>query len=105
MKKKLTYQTKQRRGSLAVIPILLGFMVLMWAIWFFGFEQDMSQRISNVQSGKGIQTIIALSAAQKRRDLRQERTEDKSSRKYSDAEIDTMVNDFVQDLMQKNNIQ
>ena len=105
MIKKIPCQTKKRRGSLAVIPILLGFMVIMWAVWFFGFEQNMSQRISNVQNGKGIQSIIALSAAKKRSNWKQELTEDKSRRKYSDDEIDTMVNDFIQDLMQKNNIQ
>lgn len=112
MKQSIHLFRKERRGSLAIIPIILGAFTLVWAIWFFGYEQTATKRISVIENTKNIQAIIFQRAAKlaletEQKVLRERIDAGDSSdvaKAAAEAAGDAAADELTKDLMAKNRI-
>ena len=100
----IVLKCKSRKGSLALIPIILALFVLIWGIWFFGYEQSVSNRMSNIESAQSIQTIIVHRAAIEYVKLRSQ-VNPATGKNYTHNEAEQKVqDDIVTPLMKKNGL-
>ena len=100
MKRKVSLKSQQRRGVMAFIPILFGMMVLVWGVWYLGFEQFTAHRINNIGKAHSVQSIIAYRLALKRSEMKSSKDHD-----YTADQIDDAVEAMYLDLLRKNNIE
>lgn len=87
---------------MAIVPIVVGIMVLIWSMWFFGFEQSMTKRISNIEKAQGVEAIVLVRTMEKYKQLRQT-INPATGEYYTDAEATEFAKEKVyKALMEKN---
>lgn len=102
MKNSIRVRAKSRRGIMAIIPIIIGTLVLVWSIWFFTYEQTLTRRISNIENAQSVESIIVHRTMVRYQQLRMMINPDTNVR-YTDAEASEKANNEVYKvLMQKN---
>jgi len=89
-----------RRGSVAIVPLLLAIMLFFWFIWFLGGESDTLHEINNVEHLHHIQEELVISAMQEKIRLEQ----NQSVSNLTDSQIDDAVNGYVDQMMLNNQI-
>lgn len=87
-----------RRGSVAIVPLLLSLLLLFWFIWFMGGENDMLLQINKTQNLHHLQEELVIAAVQQRLELEQAHPE------WSNAQLDEAVNHYVNGMMKINKI-
>ncbi|MDP1785218.1 MAG: hypothetical protein Q8K81_07325 [Sulfuricurvum sp.] len=88
-----------RRGSVAIVPLLLALMLFFWFIWFLGGENDLLFQINKVENVQHIQEELIVSAMQERLKLEQKNTN------WSNGQLDAATNHYVNNMMKINKIQ
>lgn len=88
-----------RKGSVAIVPLLLALFLLFWFIWFLGGENDRLFQINKVQNVHHVQEELIISAMQQRLELEQLHPE------WSGQQLDEAVNHYVNEMMKINKIQ
>ena len=86
-----------RKGSIAIVPILLAIALIFWAIWFMGQESDNTQVISNVQKLQKLHENAAIYAMKRKIEILE-----KSGRNQLTDEEKAQIEQEVQTMMQKN---
>ena len=87
-----------RRGSVALVPLLLALLLFFWFIWFLGGENDSLMQINKVENVHHIQEELIVSAMQQRIELEQAHPE------WNSGQLDEAVNHYVNDMMKINKI-
>ena len=87
-----------RRGSAALVPLLLAISLLFWFIWFMGGEDDNLHKVNQVENLQHLQERLVLAAAQKRYELK------KQHPTWDDAKVDAEVNTYIHNIMKINKI-
>ncbi len=93
-----------RKGSVAIVPIMLAIMLIFWAIWFVGERSEDTKVISNVEKLQELHENAAMYAMQRKIDLLQENALKDENERLNDDEINATINQEVSDLMRKNGI-
>ena len=86
-----------RRGSVAIVPILLAIALIFWAIWFMGQESDNTHVISNVQKLQQLHQNAAIYAIKRKIEI----LEQTGQTELTDAQK-AQIEQEVQTMMQKN---
>jgi len=86
-----------RKGSVAIVPLLIALMLFFWFIWFMGGENDSLHTINKVEHLHHIQEELVISALQEKIRLEQNGK--------SESEAIDQVNGYVNAMMQANKIQ
>jgi hypothetical protein len=89
-----------RRGSVAIVPLLLALLLFFWFMWFMGGENDNLVQINKVQHLYHLQEELVIAAMQQRIELEQQCHPD-----CNDAELDAAVELYVDEMMKLNKIQ
>ena len=55
-----------RKGSVAIVPIILVVALLFWAIWFMGQESDNTHVISNLEKLQNLHENAAMYAMKRK---------------------------------------
>lgn len=88
-----------RKGSVAIVPLLLALMLFFWFIWFLGQENDSLLQINKIENVQHIQEELVISAMQQRLALEQMHPD------WSTAQLDEAAQKYVNDMMKLNAIQ
>lgn len=88
-----------RKGSVAIVPIILSIMVMFWFIWFLGGESDQLHRINKLENLQHLQANLIL-AAIKRRDALA-----KADPSLTKAQLEHQVDAYIDQMMVLNKIQ
>jgi hypothetical protein len=88
-----------RRGSVAIVPLILAIFALFWFIWFMGGENDNLHQINNVENLQHLQEKLVIPAMQYRYGLKAANPD------MSEAELDAAVNQYINEMMVANKIQ
>jgi hypothetical protein len=88
-----------RKGSVAIVPLLMALMLFFWFIWFLGRENDSLLQINKIENVQHIQEELVISAMQQRLALEQTHPE------WTNAQLDTAAQKYVNDMMKLNAIQ
>ena len=51
-----------RRGSVAIVPILIALLLIFWAAWYLGEESDTTHKITQVEKIQEIHKQMAIYA-------------------------------------------
>ena len=86
-----------RRGSVAIVPILLAIALIFWAIWFMGQESDNTHVISNIQKLEHLHQNAAMYAIKRKIEI----LEQTGQTELTDAQK-AQIEQEVQTMMQKN---
>ena len=94
-----------RKGSAALVPLLLAIMLLFWFIAFMGGESDNLHKTSNLINLNNLQDKLLISAMNKRYDLATDEQDlyseiDEKKKKA----LDKKISDIVHAIMKKNKI-
>lgn len=87
-----------RRGSVAIVPLILAIFALFWFILFMGGENDNLHKISNLQNLQHLQERLLLAAMKRRYEL------EKANPNWTKTELDSAVNLYIHDIMIINKI-
>jgi predicted PurR-regulated permease PerM len=88
-----------RRGSAAIVPLMLAVMFMFWLIWFLGFESDTTRVINEAEHLHQLQERLAVAALKERLRLEAAHPE------WDDTQLDAEVNTYINQMMVLNNIQ
>lgn len=88
----------KRRGSIAIVPLLIAIMLFFWFIWFLGGESDFLHEVNSIEHLEHIQEELIYSALQERIALEQAHPD------WSDTKLDQEVNLYVNKMMEANKI-
>lgn len=88
-----------RRGSVAIVPLLMALMLFFWFIWFLGRENDSLFQINKIQNVQHIQEELVIPAMQQRLALEQTHPD------WSSEKLDEATQKYVNDMMKLNLIQ
>jgi len=88
-----------RNGSMSLVPILIGIMVLFWSMMFIGGGSDTLHQVSNVKNLQHLQTKLLISAAKHRSSLA------KANPTWSPEQLTTATDTYIDAIMVLNNIQ
>lgn len=88
-----------RRGSVAIVPLMIAIMLFFGFIWFLGGENDMLFQVNKVENLQHVQEELIIPAMQKGILLKH------SNPAISAADLDAGVTLHVNEMMKKNNIQ
>ncbi|MDD5717754.1 MAG: hypothetical protein PHW64_08100 [Sulfuricurvum sp.] len=95
-----------RRGSVAIVPLILALMLFFWFIWFMGGENDSLMQINKVEHVQHLQEELMIAAMQ--RHLATEQDLRRSNPNISDinakAAADLDADQYVKIMMQNNQI-
>lgn len=87
-----------RRGSVAIVPLILAIFALFWFILFMGGENDNLHNINQVQNLQHLQERLLVAAIKRRFDLERENPN------MSETEINNAVNTYIHNIMIVNKI-
>lgn len=87
-----------RRGSVAIVPLMLAIFALFWFILFMGGENDNLHNINQVENLQHLQERLLLSAIKRRYEL------EKENPNMSDLEISNAVDAYIHNIMIINKI-
>ena len=87
-----------RRGSAALVPLLLAIMLLFWFIWFLGGESDNLHKVNQLENLQHTQERLVIAALRKKQELRD------TNASLSDAQLNQKVNEYIHNIMVLNNI-
>lgn len=87
-----------RRGSVAIVPLILAIFALFWFILFMGGENDNLHNINQVENLQHIQERLLVAAIKRRFDL------EKENPNMSETEINNAVNTYIHNIMIVNKI-
>lgn len=88
-----------RKGSIAIVPIILAIMVLFWFIWFLGGESDQLHRINQVENLQHLQENLLVSAMKLHYELK------RAAPATTEAELQSQVDSYIDQMMVLNKIQ
>lgn len=88
-----------RRGSVAIVPLILALMLFFWFIWFLGGENDMLFEINKIEHVQHVQESLIIPAIQERLKLEQ------ANPSWSKAQLDEAVDKYIDEMMKINKIQ
>ncbi|QSZ41957.1 hypothetical protein GJV85_07495 [Sulfurimonas aquatica] len=88
-----------RKGSIAIVPIMLSILVMFWFIWFLGGESEQLQSISEHENLQHLQENLLVAAVKRRYALAE------ADPSLTDAELDRLVDDYIDQVMVLNKIQ
>lgn len=86
-----------RKGSIAIVPVLLAIALIFWAIWFMGQESDNTHVISDIQKLQKLHENAAIYAVKREIEI----LEKTGKTELTDAQK-TQIEREVQTMMQKN---
>jgi hypothetical protein len=96
-----------RKGSVAIVPLIIALMLFFWFMWFLGGENDMLLQINKVENVQHIQEELIISAMQ--RHLTSEQDLKKLNPAMSDTALKQLADkdgsDYVKTMMEANKIQ
>jgi len=84
-----------RNGSVAIVPLFMGIMILFWVIAFMGGASDTLFQVNNLERIKHIQEKMLIPAAKYADELEKAGDLNKTA-------IITTVDAYVETMMQKN---
>jgi len=85
-----------RKGIAAMVPLMLGMMIPIWAIMFWGGEINNLRHITNIYNTKNVQHLLVQQLAEKRAKLIKDGvTKDEATR---------LINIDLNDMINRNNI-
>lgn len=87
-----------RRGSVAIVPLILAIFALFWFIWFMGGENDNLHQINNVENLQHLQERLIVAAVKRKYELA------KANPNLSDAELNAQVELYIHTMMQSNKV-
>lgn len=87
-----------RRGSVAIVPLMLAIFVLFWFILFMGGENDNLHSINKIENLQHLQERLLVSAIKRRYELAQ------ADPSLSAVELNSAVDAYIHNIMKSNNI-
>jgi len=87
-----------RRGSAALVPLLLAIMLLFWFIWFFGGENDNLHKVNQIENLQHTQERLIIAACRKKQELRD------ANASLSEVQLNEKVNQYIHNIMILNKI-
>jgi len=87
-----------RRGSVALVPLLLAIMLLFWFIWFLGGESDNLHKVNQLENLQHTQERLILAACRKKQELYD------ANRSLTDEQLNVKVSQYIHNIMILNNI-
>ncbi|MFT7860535.1 MAG: hypothetical protein ABXS93_06335 [Sulfurimonas sp.] len=94
---------KMRRGSAALVPLLIAIMILFWMIAFMGGANDNFHVVNKVTNLQNLQEKLLISSVRYRYMIAEEAKEQGIT--LSDEELDQKVDQYIQHIMEENNIE
>jgi len=88
-----------RNASIAIVPIILAIMTLLWFIWIVGFESDNLYRINEVERLQHLQESLVIPAMKRWNELK------KANPHMTEDDLNATVNVYINEMMEINNIQ
>ena len=88
-----------RNGSVAIVPLFLGIMLLFWFMAIMGGGNDTLHSINNIENLQHLQKKLLVSAMKKRYELSIENPS------WSETRLDNQVNLYINTIMVTNEIQ
>jgi hypothetical protein len=88
-----------RRGSVAIVPLMLAIALLFWFIAFMGGSDDTLHSVNNVENLQHLEEKLLFPALKYRYDLQE------ANPGLSEQELDIKVNEYVNEMMLLNKIQ
>lgn len=92
-----------RKGSAALVPLLIAVMTLFWFIMFIGSGDDDLHTINNVTNLQKVQEKLLVSAVKYRYKAAAE--SDEQNLGLSEAQLDAKVDGYIEYIMIKNGIE
>lgn len=87
-----------RRGSVAIVPLLLAISLLFMFIWFLGGANDNLHKVNQIENLQHIQDRLLQAAIQKRYEL------EEADPSLTDEELDKAVDTYIKEMMKVNGI-
>lgn len=87
-----------RRGSAALVPLLLAIMLLFWFIWFMGGESDNLHQVTQLENLQHTQERLIIAACRKKQELHD------ANASLSDKQLNKKVNNYIHNIMKLNKI-
>lgn len=87
-----------RRGSAALVPLLLAIMLLFWFIWFLGGENDNLHKVNQLENLQHTQERLIIAACKKKQELYD------ANRSLTDTQLNEKVSEYIHNIMVLNNI-
>jgi hypothetical protein len=87
-----------RKGSVAIVPLMLGIFALFWFILFMGGENDNLHNINQIENLQHLQERLLLAAVKRRYEL------EKENPNMSETEITNAVDAYIHNIMIVNKI-
>jgi preprotein translocase subunit YajC len=85
-----------RKGSVAIVPLLIAVMMIFWFMMIMGNENDQLHTINKIENLQRTQDRLLYSALKRRYEL--ERNANES------VDINESVNTYISEIMKMNNI-
>jgi len=87
-----------RRGSAALVPLLLAVMLLFWFIWFLGGESDNLHKVNQLENLQHTQERLIIAACRRRQEAYD------ADRNLTDRQLDENVSQYIHSIMHLNHI-
>jgi uncharacterized membrane protein affecting hemolysin expression len=87
-----------RRGSAALVPLLLAIMLLFWFIWFMGGESDNLHKVNQLENLHHTQERLVIAALRKKQELRD------ANNSMDNTQLNAKVNQYIHNIMILNKI-
>lgn len=92
-----------RKGSAALVPLLIAIMLLFWFIAFMGSENDNLHTVNGVTNLQKIQEKLLISSVRYRYKIATEAK--KEGVTLTEEELDQKVDQYIQHIMIENKIE
>ena len=89
-----------RKGSAALVPLMIAIFLLFWVIMFMGNATDNFVKVKNVVSHQDLEERLLSAAMQKKIDLIQENAKDNLNK--TEAQIDAEVDAYISKIITAN---
>jgi len=90
---------RMRRGSAAIVPLLLAVMMLFWFIAFMGNANDTLHDVNNVENLQHLQKKLLIPVMKHRYEL------SRADESLGDAELQNQSETYINEMMIVNKIQ
>ena len=87
-----------RKGSVAIVPLFIAIIMILWFMMTMGQENDQLHKINNIENLQRTQERLLYSAIKKKYELQ------KANPDKSESWVDSKVNEYIQQIMKRNNI-
>ncbi len=92
-----------RRGSAALIPLIIAIMLLFWYIAFMGGASDSLHNVNKITNLQRLQEKLLISSVRYRYKLQEDAQ--KQGINMTEAELDAAVNQYIKYIMIENKIE